>query len=105
MKATDINRREREIKRAQKKQERLERKSSKGEMTVGDYIKELHEYFFYDEEKIFNIEVDERILETLENMKEDLPEDSWETVIRKAVKKTKVKAKEPAVKSLLELME
>lgn len=104
MKRTDIDRRERELKRAKKKEERLERDSSSGPRSVGDYIKELSGLFYHDEETIYNIETDERILELLEEMKEELEEKNWDNVIRKAVKKTGIKKRDAAVKELQGLL-
>ena len=103
MKRTDLDRRERELKRAKKKAERLERDGGR-ERTVGDYIDELHDLFFHDGTQIYNTETDERILELLEDMKDDLDEKHWDNVIRKAVKKSGVKKREEAIKGLKALM-
>jgi len=81
----------------------LERKSQKESRTAGDYINLLNEYFFYDSEKVYNIEQSEDILMLLEEMKEELPDKQWTNVIRKAVKKTKVKQKDTAIKQLAEM--
>ena len=54
--------------------------------------------------KIYNIAVDERIPDLLEEMMLEMPEKQWENIIRKAVRKTGVKEKEPAVKELLEFL-
>lgn len=104
MKRTDLARKERDIKKAIKKEERLQ-KGDRAEMSVGDYINELHSFFFCDETKIYNIAIDDRIPDLLENMMEDIPEKQWETIIRKAVRKTGVKEKEPAVSELLSLIQ
>ena len=104
MKRTDLERKERDIKRAVKKEERLA-KGGASDKTVGDYINELHSFFFHDEKKIYNIAVDERIPDLLEEMMIELDEKQRETIVRKAVRKTGVKEKEPAVKELLEFME
>ena len=103
MKRTDLERKERDIKRAMKKEERVA-KGGGAEKSVGDYINELHSFFFHDETKIYNISVDERIPDLLEEMMVDMDEKQWETIIRKAVRKTGVKEKEPAIKDLLDFV-
>ncbi len=103
MKSTDLARKDRELKRARKKQEVLQRKMERDSRSVGDYINELAGLFFHDAEKIYNINSSEDILILLEDMKEELPEKQWNNVLKKAVKKTKVKQKDPAVKELQEL--
>ena len=105
MKRTDLARKEREIKRAIKKEERLVGKGEKDSRTVGDYINDLSSYFFHDENKIYNIAVDERIPDLLEEMMMEMEEKQWENIIRKAVRKTGVKEKEPAVKELLDFIQ
>lgn len=105
MKSTDLARRDREIKKARKREMVLERKTSRDNRTPGDFINELHEQFFFDAEKIYNIEMSEEILMLLEEMKEEIPEKQWPNVIRKAVKKTGVKQKDEAVKMLADLAE
>ena len=105
MKRTDIDRRNREIRKAQKKQEVLERKGTRVSRTPGDYIKELHDLFFFDTEKIYNIEMSEEILTLLMEMKEELEEKHFEPVLNKAVKKTKVKQKDEAIDALKLLLE
>ena len=105
MKQTDILRRERELRRAQKKEERLARGEGDSVPTVGEYINDLHALFFHDQHKIYNIDKDEKIWELLEDLKSDHPEKQWDNVIRKAVKKAGIKEKEDAVRQLKELME
>ncbi len=105
MKQTDILRRERELKRAQKKEERTARGECGDCPTVGEYINLLNALFFHDENKIYNIQTEDKILELLEELKSDHPEKQWDNVLRKAVKKTGVKDKEDAVKQMKELME
>ncbi|MBI9102767.1 MAG: hypothetical protein JEY99_10145 [Spirochaetales bacterium] len=105
MKQTDILRRERELKRAQKKAERLDKDGCAECPTVGEYINQLHALFFHDVNKIYNIQQEDKILELMEDIKDDHPEKQWDNIIRKAVKKTGVKDKEDAVKQLKELME
>lgn len=104
MKRTDLARKEREIKRAIKKEERLT-KGGKAERSVGDFINELSSYFFHDENKIYNIAVDERIPDLLEEMMIDMEEKQWENIIRKAVRKTGIKEKEAAIKELLDFVQ
>jgi DNA relaxase NicK len=101
MKRTELERRERELKRMAKKVEVLERKSSRARRSVGQYIDDLAALFRYDAEEIFNTLDDLNILELIERMKEDLPGKQWETVIRKAVSRTKVRQANRAVKELL----
>lgn len=103
MKRTDIDRRERELKRAKKKQERLDRGETENR-SVGDFITELSELFFHDGTMIYNIENDERILELLEEMQDEVEEKNWDNVIRKAVKKSGVKQRDKAINELQGLM-
>ncbi len=105
MKSTDLARRDRELKRARKKAEVIQRKSLKSTNTVGDFIDQLAGMLFNDGQRIYGISDSTDILEFLENMKEQQPEKQWETIIRKAVKKTKVIHREEAVKELMELGE
>jgi L-rhamnose mutarotase len=106
MKITDIERNERERRRARKKQERMEKLEDKKEgRTVGDFIKDLSALFFHDEEKIYNIKVSEEIAELMTEMCMELPEEKWNDVIKKAVKKTGVKQKSEAQKELDELLQ
>jgi len=100
MKSTDMARRDREIRRARKREMVLERKSQRESRSAGDYISLLSEHFFYDDERIYNIEQSEDILMLLEAMKDDIPDKQWPNVIRKAVKKTKIKQKDTAIKQL-----
>lgn len=105
MKSTDMARRDRELKRSRKKEFVQERKSQKENRTVGDFINEFAESFFHDDNKIYNIEMSEEILELLEDMKEEMPEKQWANILVKAVKKTKVKEKDEALASLASLAE
>lgn len=100
MKRTELERRERELKRMAKRVEVLERKSSRAGRTVGQYIDDLAALFRYDAEEIFNTTDDLDILELIERMKEELPEKQWETVLKKAVNRTKVRQANRAVKEL-----
>lgn len=100
MKRTELERRERELKRTAKKVEVLERKSGRAGRTIGQYIDDLAALFRYDAEEIFNTTDDLEILELIERMKEDLPEKQWDTVLKKAVNRTKVKQANRAVEEL-----
>jgi hypothetical protein len=71
---------------------------------VGEYINDLSDLFFHDGKKIYNIQTDIKILEILEDLKEDQPEKQWDNVLRKAVKKTGVTEREDAIRQLKELM-
>lgn len=105
MKSTDIERRNRDLKRAQKKQEMLERKSTREQRSVGDYINALADLFFYDEERIYNLDMSDEILFLLEEMKDEQPEKQWDNILNKAVKKTKIREKDEAVIKLKEIAE
>lgn len=105
MKSTDLARKDRDLRKARKKEEVLARKMQKGSKSVGDYINELNELFFHDGTKIYNIEMSEEILELLEEMKIELEEKNWMNVIKKAVKKSGVKEKEAAIAQLKEMGE
>jgi hypothetical protein len=100
MKSTDLARRDREIKRARKREMVIERKGQRESRSPGDYINMLSELFFHDTEKIYNIEMSEDILLLLDEMKEDIPDKQWANVLRKAVKKTGVKQKDLAISQL-----
>lgn len=100
MKSTDIARKDRDLRKARKKEEVLARKGMKGSRSVGDYINELADLFFHDGTKIYNISSSEEILLLLEEMKEEIPEKQWNNALRKAVKKTKVTEKDAALEEL-----
>ena len=105
MKRTDIERRDRDIRRTQKKEDVLQRKShKKGDMSVGDYINEFYTLFFHDEKQIYNLKEDFRILELFEQMKSEISEKQWETVLRKAIRKTQIKEREQAFTELKTLL-
>ncbi|MDA3957386.1 hypothetical protein [Oceanispirochaeta sp.] len=103
MKSTDLARKDRDLKKARKKQDVLERKMGKKDRTVGDFINDLADLFFHDTEKIYNIDSSEEILELLEDLKEDQPGKQWNNILRKAIKKTQVKQKDAALKELQEM--
>ena len=103
MKSTDLARKDRDLKKSRKKQDVLERKMDKKDRTVGDFINDLEDLFFHDAEKIYNIDSSEEILMLLEDLKEDQPEKQWNNILRKAIKKTKVKQKDEALRQLQEM--
>ncbi len=103
MKSTDLARRDRDLKKARKKEDVLQRKMSKEDRSIGDFISGLAELFFYDTNKIYNINSSEEILLFLEEMKEEQPEKQWNNILQKAVKKTKVQEKDAAIRELQEL--
>ena len=103
MKRTDIERRERELRRSEKKNMVIQRKGEnfKAKNPAGFYIDNLSDLFFYNDDQIFNCTKEVKILELIEEMKKDIPEKNWETIIRKAIKKTGVVQKEQAFQELL----
>lgn len=105
MKSTDIARSDRELKRARKKAEYIEDKLNRTSLSVGDYINQIHDLMFFDAQKVYGIPENEDLLMKFVEMRMDQPEKQWETIIRKAVRKTKVVQKEEAVKELMELLE
>ena len=99
MKRTDQERLNRELRR----QEKHARISDKRTNTAGDvksYAQELFGLLQYDSDVIFNTSDDDDLLEMMMELKEDLEEDKWELVIRKAVRMTKVKQKDMALAEL-----
>ncbi|MDH4200230.1 MAG: hypothetical protein OEV66_07630 [Spirochaetia bacterium] len=102
MKRTDIERRERELRRATKKEEVIQRKGDnfRSKNQAGYYIDALFEAFFYNDDQIFNCTKEVKIVEIIEEMKKDIPEKNWETILRKAIKKTGVAQKEQAFQEL-----
>ena len=96
-------RKNRDLKKSRKKQDVLQRKMGRSDRSVGDYINELEGLFFYDTQKIYNINTSEDILMLLEELKEDHPEKQWNNILRKAIKKSKVKEKDAPLKELREL--
>ncbi len=105
MKKTDLERHQRELKKAMKKQDVLKRKSETVKPTklVGEYINRLFSLFRYDSEEIFNIKSDIKILEVIEEMKIELPEKYWENVLKKCIKKTNIHKRDEAFNQLKEL--
>ena len=100
MKRTDIERKERELKRESKRAEQAERRTEKRTGTVGEYIKRLSGLFFHDDKRIYNIRNDVRILELVEEMKQHFDQEECLNVFRKAVRGTGVTEKDPAVEEL-----
>ncbi len=98
-------RRDRELRRTRKKEAILARHGSKKkELSIGDYINKLFSKFYYDETRIYNAKESLEILELIEDMKKSLPENQWDIVLRKAIKKTQVKEKERAFNELKSLI-
>ena len=106
MKRTDLERHQRELKRSEKKNKVLDKKVQTQSSTkvIGEYINSLFSLFRYDNEKIFNISNDIKILELLEQMKTEVPDNKRENIIRKAIKKTNIADKESAFNELIELL-
>lgn len=107
MKRTDIERRERELRRSEKKAKVIQRKGEnfKSKNQAGYYIEELYSLFFYNDDQIFNCTKEVQIVELIEKMKEDIQEKNWETILRKAIKKTGVAKKEEAFQELKGFLE
>ena len=106
MKRTDIERRERELRRSQKKEDVLARKTEnyKAKNSVGQYIDELFALFFYNDDQIFNCSSEIKIVELLEEIKEEISEKNWDNILRKAIKKTGVAQKDKAFDELKALL-
>ena len=105
MKRTDLQKRERELKRAKKKEERFDKPGEKSEKSIGDYINELNSLFFHDEKRIYNAKESMEILELLEEMKQNVDETNLDVIIRKAIRKTQVKEREQAFDDLKNLID
>lgn len=101
MKRTEIERRERELRRAMKKASVGSKRD--GDKSVGDYINELADTFIYDEDRILNTTSDEDVLEVLEEIQDAYP-DKAETIVKKAIRKTKVAQKDQAYEELTSLL-
>ena len=104
MKRTEIERIEREVRRVQKRTEVINRSKRNDGLSVGGYIDLLFGSLRYDHEEVFNTQNDEKVLEILEDIRNNLPEKKRDDVIRKAIKKTSVNQKEKAILELKELM-
>jgi len=105
MKSTDINRIDRDLKQAKKKQEMIEKRLESRGGSVGDYIKKLGSLLFHDQKKIYNLKGNQQIKGLFADMKQHLPEDQWENVLRKAVRETKVEQREEAMQELTALLQ
>jgi DnaJ-domain-containing protein 1 len=107
MKSTDIERIDRELRRARKKEESLQKRVQRDERSVGDYIKLLYSLFAHDARKIYNVKDNPEIEKLLSEMKKQLPEKQWDNVLRKAVKETRIgpEQRELAVKELTAILE
>ena len=105
MKRTDLERMERELRRKQKKDRILERRASDSDSKgVKAYTDNLFALLQHDEIQIYNADDDEDILALLLEMREDLPEKEWGSVVKKAVRLTKVTESDAAISSLLALL-
>ncbi len=105
MKRTDQERIERELKRREKHAKTAERKPGEpGGNSVSDYVRNLVTLLQYDEEQIYNTRDDEDVFELLLEMKAELAEKHWETVLKSAIQKTKVAQKEQALTELKALL-
>jgi len=100
MKRTEQERKERELKRSQKKVEVLGRKGAKAKSSVGECITDLAEIIFHDGTDVYNTEDDDRIVEFFMIMKDDQLEKDWDAILRKAIRKTGVKNKEPGFQKI-----
>jgi len=106
MKSTDMARKNRDLKKAMKKEDVLIRKQSKkSDRSPGDFIKDLAELFIHDDVRIFNIKMSDDIQELLMDVLENVEEKHWDGICRKAVKKTGIKEKEAAFTELKTLLE
>jgi len=105
MKSTDINRIDRDLKQARKKQELLEKRIEGRGGSVGDYIKRLGALLFHDQKKIYNLKGNEQIRQLFKEIKQHLPEAQWENELRKAVRETKVEQREEAFGELQVLLQ
>jgi len=105
MKRTDLERKERELDRKEKRNRQLARQTEPDEeYNPGYFIKQLTALYRHDDEKIYNTQTDEKILELLLLMKESIAEKQWEPVIRKSVKATGITGKEKAIEELQAMM-
>jgi hypothetical protein len=105
MKSTDINRIDRDLKQAKKKQETIEKRLESRGGSVGDYIKKLYALLFHDQKKIYNLKGNAQIKSLFADMKQHLPDGQWENVLRKAIRETKVEQREEAYAELQALLQ
>ncbi len=99
MKRNDLDKLNRELKR-KNKQARLENKRIQGAGSVKTYARDLLDILQFDTDYIYNTPEDEDVLELMMGMRDELPEDQWDLVIRKAIRMTKVKQSDLAYESL-----
>ena len=104
MKSTEIDRIDRELRQARKKQEILDKRLQNRGTSVGDYIKRLNALLFHDQKKIYNLKGNADIQNLFAEMKQNIPADQWEIVLRKAVRETKVENRDQALDELKILM-
>ncbi len=109
MKRTDQERIERELRRREKHAKVIARKADRPDEEVekptpSAYVKNLHSLLHHDETMVYNARDDDDILDLFLQMKEDLPEDQWENVLKSAVRKTKVAEKDTALDELRETL-
>ena len=101
MKRTELERKERDLKKQEKK---LSKVSGESKGSVNDYIDRLFMLLRYDGTVLFNTSDDVNVLELFEEMKEELPENQWENVIKKAIRKTKLSERDAAIAVLVEIL-
>lgn len=99
MKRNDLDKLNREIRRQQKKA-KIANKRDESAGDVKTYAQNLFNLLQYDENCIFNTREDEDLLELFLGFKDEIPEDKWEQVLRKAIRMTKVADKDSAYTEL-----
>ena len=107
MKRTQLDKKERELKRSIKKEVKQDSRTRDHEidkLSVSACITNLFNLFQYDDDEVFNIVNNEPILELVFKIQEEFVEKDIENIFRKAIKKTKVKEKEKAFKELKKLL-
>ncbi len=106
MKRTELERRQRMLKRVEKKTAAVERAIETREpSSVATYIENLHSLLYYNDKEVMNIVDNIDILELFEQLKDDHPEKQWAAVVKKAVRKTGVAKKSQAISQLTTLLE
>lgn len=106
MKRTDIERRERELRRAMKK---ARVGTDSGDVvaidTVSNAIKALYEQLEYDEYMVLNAhDENEELFDLLIEVKDAFP-DEFSTITMKAVKRTKVQYAEQSAQHIVNMIE
>ena len=101
MKRTELERKERDLKKQEKK---IIKTGSGAKGSVNDYIDRLFALLRYDDTNLFNTTDDMNILELFESMKEEIPENQWDNIIKKAIRKTKITEREKAIAVLNEIL-